>query len=195
MARAAGIAMMPSRLLEEHGRAHFMTKRFDRDGNLRHHLQTLCGLAHLDYRQKATHDVSQLLLTIDRLRLDYAAREEAFRRVAFNVMAANCDDHTKNVSFLLRKGGVWELAPAYDLTHAYNPKGEWTYQHLMAVNGKFADIARDDFLVVADRFGIGTAPDVLNDVRAAVSSWPKFAAKARLGAPEVERIRGHHRLL
>lgn len=195
MARAAGIAMSPSRLLEENGRAHFMTKRFDRDGNVRHHVQTLCGIAHLDYRQKATHDVSQLLLTIDQLRLGYADREEAFRRIAFNVMAANCDDHTKNMSFLLRRGGDWELAPAYDVTHAYNPKGEWTYQHMMAVNGKFADVSRDDFLVVAHRFGIGTAPHVLKDVGAAVSSWPEFAAKAKLSGPEAARIRGHHRVL
>jgi len=109
--------MSPCRLLEENGRAHFMTKRFDRDGNTKHHLQTLCGLAHLDYRQKAAHDVSQVLLTIDRLGLGYATSEEAFRRIAFNVIAANCDDHTKNVSFLLREGGVWELAPAYDVTY------------------------------------------------------------------------------
>ena len=123
--------MSPCRLLEENGRAHFMIRRFDRDGNAKHHVQTLCGLAHLDYRQKATHDVSQLLLTIDRLGLGYDAKEEAFRRMAFNVIAANCDDHTKNVSFLLRESGTWELAPAYDVTHACNPNGEWTYQYLI----------------------------------------------------------------
>lgn len=195
MARAAGIAMSPCRLLEENGRAHFMTKRFDRDGNTKHHLQTLCGLAHLDYRQKAVHDVSQLFLTIDRLQLGYHALEEAFRRLAFNGMAANCDDHTKNVSFLLREGGAWELAPAYDVTYAYNPKGEWTYQHLMSVNGKFADIVRDDLLAVADRVGVGTAPQVLQQVAEAVSSWPDFAGRAKVRASEVARIREHHRLV
>jgi serine/threonine-protein kinase HipA len=192
MARAAGIIMSPCRLLEENRRAHFMTKRFDRDGNTKHHLQTLCGLAHLDYRQKATHDVSQFLSTIDRLQLGYAAQEEAFRRIAFNVMAANCDDHTKNVSFLLREGQAWELAPAYDVTYAYNPKGEWTYQHLMAVNGKFAGISRDDLMVVADRFGVGTAPRVLQQVAEAVSAWPDFAKRAKVSAREVTRIRDHH---
>ncbi len=192
MARAAGITMSPCRLLEENGRAHFMTKRFDRDGNTKHHLQTLCGLAHLDYRQKATHDVSQVLLTIDRLGLGYAASEEALRRIAFNVMAANCDDHTKNVSFLLREGGVWELAPAYDVTYAYNPKGDWTYQHLMSVNGKFVDISLDDLLVVADRFGIGTAPHVLQQVREAVSSWPDFARQAKVSVSEVTRVGENH---
>ena len=195
MARAAGMTMSPCRLMEENGRAHFMTKRFDRDANTKHHLQTLCGLGHLDYRQKAAHDVSQFLLTIDRLRLGYAALEEAFRRIAFNVMAANCDDHTKNVSFLLREGGAWELAPAYDVTYAYNPKGEWTYQHLMSVNGKFAAISRDDLMVVADRFGVGTARHVLQQVGEAVASWPDFARRAKVSALEVTRIREHQQQL
>ena len=195
MASAAGIEMYPSRLLEESGRAHFMTKRFDRDHNEKHHVQTLCGLAHLDFRQKATHDVSQLLLVIDRLKLGYPAREEAFRRVAFNVMAANCDDHTKNVSFLLRRGGAWELAPAYDVTHAYNPRGEWTYQHLMSINGKFAGITREDFLSVADRFAIGTAARVLQRVDEAVSTWPDFARKASVNPGETARIQAHHQHL
>jgi serine/threonine-protein kinase HipA len=195
MARAAGMTMSDCRLLEENRRAHFMTKRFDRDGNAKHHVQTLCGLTHLDYRQKGTHDVSQLLLTVGRLLLGYPSLEEAFRRIAFNVMAANCDDHTKNVSFLLREGGAWELAPAYDVTHAYNPQGEWTYQHLMSVNGKFADISRDDLMVVADRFGVGTAKRVLEQVGAAVSEWPEFARKARVSASEVRRVREHHRVL
>ena len=189
MARAAGITMSPCRLLEEGGRAHFMTKRFDRDGNTKHHLQTLCGMAHLDFRQRATHDVSQLFETIDRLHLGYPAREEAFRRVTFNVMAANCDDHTKNASFLLREGAAWELAPAYDVTFAYNPQGEWTYQHLMSVNGKFSGISRDDLLAVADRFAIGTAPDVLTQVAEAVKAWPDFARQAGVSAKEVRRIR------
>lgn len=188
MAREAGIAMSPCRLLEENGRAHFMTKRFDRDGNTKHHLQTFCAMAHLDYRQKATHDASQLMMTITQLRLGYPALEEAFRRIAFNVLAANCDDHTKNVSFLLREGGSWELAPAYDVTPAYNPKGEWTHQHLLAVNGKFSGISRDDLLVVAERFGIGTAPQVLKQVRAALSAWPDHAAQSKVPPEAAERI-------
>jgi serine/threonine-protein kinase HipA len=195
MARAAGIAMSSCRILEENGRAHFMTKRFDRDGNVKHHLQTLCGLAHLDYRQKATHDVSQFLMTIQRLGLGYTALEEAFRRIAFNVMAANCDDHTKNVSFLLRDGGAWELAPAYDVTHAYNPQGEWTYQHLMSVNGKFTGISRDDLMIVADQFAIGTGPRVLRKVAEAVAAWPDFAGRAKVNTSEVKRIAAHHQQL
>lgn len=135
-----------------------MTQRFDRDGNTKHHLQTLCAMAEMDYKQKATHDLSQVFLTMRRLQLDYGAMEEVLRRAAFNVMAANCDNHTKNLPFLLRQGGAWELAPAYDITHAYNPQGEWTHQLLMSVNGKFAGVVRDDLLKVGELFGIGTAP-------------------------------------
>ena len=195
MAQAAGINMSPSRLLAESDRAHFMTRRFDREGNQKHHLQTLCAIASLDYKQKGSHDYSQLFLTIKAILTGYDALEEAFRRMAFNVMAANCDDHTKNVSFLLREGKQWELAPAYDITHAYNPQGEWTHQHLLAVNGKFSGITRNDLLSVADRFGIGTAPQVLKQVGEAVSVWPDFSANAGVGPVESRRILEHHLVL
>lgn len=188
MAREAGIAMMPCRLLEENGRAHFMTRRFDRDGNRKHHMQTLCAMAHLDYKQKATHDYSQLFLTIVQLGLGHEALAEAFRRMVFNIMAANCDDHSKNFSFLLRQGGQWELAPAYDVTHAYNPRGEWTYQHLMGVGGRFSGITPADCLSVADRFGIGPAKQVIRQVKAAIDRWPEFAAQAGVEADEIGRI-------
>jgi serine/threonine-protein kinase HipA len=195
MARAAGIAMSPSRLLEEEGRAHFMTRRFDRDGSQKHHLQTLCAMAHLDYKQKASHGYNQFFLTIKSLLPGYHALEEAFRRMVFNVMAANCDDHTKNISFILREGKEWELAPAYDVTHAHNPQGEWTNQHLMAVNGKFSSIGCNDLLAVADRFGIGTAPQVLKQVGEAVSAWPDFAVQAGVGLAEIRRILEHHSVI
>lgn len=188
MAQAAGIEMMPSRLLEENGRAHFMTRRFDRDGNHKHHMQTLCAMAHLDFKQKATHDYNQLFLVISQLKLGHAALESAFRRMLLNVMAANCDDHSKNFSFMLRQGGHWELAPAYDVTHAYNLNGEWTYQHLMSVNGQFSGISRADCLTVADRFGIGSAPKLISQVAAAVERWPEFATRAKVGEAEIRRI-------
>jgi len=195
MARAAGIDMSPCRLLEENGRAHFMTLRFDRQGNCKHHLQSLCAMAHLDFKQKASHDYSQFLQTVIRLGLDYADLEEAFRRMAFNVMAANCDDHTKNISFMLREGMRWELAPAYDVTYAFNPSGEWTWQHLMAVNGKFTGITQADLLAVGDRFAIGTAPKVLKQVREAVAAWPDFAKQAGVNPIEANRILEQHSLL
>ncbi len=195
MAQAAGIEMMPSRLLEENGRAHFMTRRFDREGNRKHHMQTLCAMAHLDFKQKATHDYNQLFLVIGQLKLGHAALENAFRRMLLNVMAANCDDHSKNFSFMLRQGGRWELAPAYDVTHAYNPNGEWTYQHLMGVNGKFSGISQADCLTVADRFGIGSAPKLISQVAAAVDRWPEFAADAKIGEAETRRIAQQFTLL
>jgi serine/threonine-protein kinase HipA len=191
MASASGIEMSPCRLFEENGRAHFMTKRFDREGTIKHHLQTLCGLAHLDYRQKATHDASQLFQTIERLKLGYESKEETFRRIAFNVMSANCDDHTKNVSFMLKQGHGWTLAPAYDVTYAYNPDGEWTYQHLMSVNGKFTNISRADLMSVAEQFGIGTASKVLSSVGKAIASWPDFAREATVSPSETKRISDH----
>ena len=190
MATAAGIQMSESRLLEENGRAHFMTRRFDRDviggKTVKHHLQTLCAMNHLDFRQRGTHDYSQLFMTARALGLDDTASGQIFRRMAFNVMARNCDDHAKNFSFILREGQAWELSPAYDVTHAYNPRGEWTYQHLMSVNRKFTDISKQDLLEVADRFGVRRPENVLSDVRAAIDNWSHFAHQANL-TPSLER--------
>ena len=190
MAIAAGINMTECRLLEENGRAHFMTRRFDREGeNTRHHLQTLCAMAHLDYKKKGTNAYSQLFKTIDQLKLPYRDKEEAFRRMVFNVMGRNCDDHTKNFSFMLRKDSTtWELAPAYDVTHAHNPEGEWTNQHLMSVNGKFKDITEADLHAEADRFGIGTAKKVVAKVSAAFRSWPQLAEQAGIPKAEIAKI-------
>ena len=192
MAGSAGIKMSPCRLLEENNRAHFMTKRFDRDviaGETRkHHLQTLCAMDHLDFRQRGTHAYAQLFMTIGKLGLGDEALSQAFLRMVFNVMARNCDDHTKNFSFRLKQGEGWELAPAYDVTHAYNPKGEWTYQHLMSVNGKFADITRDDLLKEADRFAIRRPVALLANVRSALKNWPEFASQGGLGKSSLDAV-------
>ena len=195
MAQRAGLNMAPCRLLKESGRSHFMTRRFDRTGNQKHHMQTLCAMARLDFKQKATHDYSQLFQTIKALNLPYHAFEDAFRQMVFNVMARNCDDHTKNFSFLIKQGGAWELAPSYDVTFAYNPDGEWTYQHLMAVNGKFSGIKKEDALAIADRFGIGTAPKVFEAVKEAIKAWPEFARTAEVNEKETSRIASHHLML
>ena len=194
MAKAAGIHMSECRLLEENGRAHFMTHRFDRgvsgEGTLKHHVQTLCAIDHLDYKQRATHAYAQLFMVIAKLKLGDEANSQAFRRMVFNVMAKNCDDHSKNFAFRLKQGQTWELAPAYDLTHAHNPQGEWTYQHLLSVNGKFSNITRADLLQEADRFGVRRPLDLIADVQAALESWPRFAAEAGLGGKIVEAIAG-----
>ena len=190
MARAAGIEMADCHLLEENGRAHFMTRRFDRgDNGAKVHSLTLCGLAQLDFRQRGTHDYAQLFQASDSLGLGPAARGEIFRRMVLNVLARNHDDHTKNHSFLLAGPAAdWQLAPAYDVTYAYNPQGEWTYQHLMSVNGRFADIGRDDFLAVADRHQVPGARAAIAAVESAVTAWPDFAAAAGLSAEQAHDI-------
>ena len=192
MAKQAGIEMSSCRLLEENDRAHFMTRRFDRDvvngATIKHHIQTLCAMDHLDFKQRGTHTYAQLFMVVSRLELGDAAIGQVFRRMSFNVMARNRDDHTKNFAFRLKQNEDWELAPAYDITHAYNPKGEWTYQHLMSVNGKFNDITRDDLLQDADRFGVRRPKDLLADVRAALENWPSFARQAGLSTTTSDRV-------
>ncbi|MET4782335.1 type II toxin-antitoxin system HipA family toxin [Glaciihabitans sp. UYNi722] len=195
MAGAAGITMTECRLLEENGRAHFMTRRFDRvtgrdSAAHKVHTLTLCGIAHLDFRQRGTHDYSQYFQVIDELGMGPGAREEAFRRMVFNVLARNCDDHTKNFSFVLdpSDGAEWQLSPAYDITFAYNPNGEWTYQHLMSVNGRFAGITRDDMLAVADRFQVPRARAVIREVVAAVGQWTEFAQQAGVEPAQATEI-------
>ena len=195
MTVAAGIVMQPSRLLLEGGRAHFMTRRFDRDGNDKHHIQTLCGLQHLDYKQRGTHAYEQLFLVARELGLGDEAQQQLFLRMAFNVLARNCDDHTKNFSFRLKQGGAWELAPAYDVTHAHNPQGEWTFQHLMSINGKFDNLTRNDLLTTAARLRIRKPADLLEQVQAAVAEWPRFAAEANLPEPVAREIGADHQPL
>jgi serine/threonine-protein kinase HipA len=189
MATAAGINMTTCRLLEENGRAHFMTRRFDRgEGNSRHHIQTLCAMAHLDFKRKGANSYAQLFDTLIRLNLPYEQTEEAFRRMVFNVMARNCDDHTKNFAFRLRHGQPWELAPAYDVTFAHSPTSEWTAQHLMSVNEKFKDFVEEDLLAEADRFAIGSARRVIEQVREAIGQWSSFANRAGVKTSEMQRI-------
>lgn len=194
MAKAAGIDMTECRLLSENGRAHFMTRRFDRHGaSGRHHMQTLCAMGHVDFKLKGTNSYAQLFTTINALGLPSSTRAEAFRRMAFNVAAKNCDDHTKNFSFILREGTLqWDLSPAYDVTFAHNPKSEWTSQHLMSVNGKFHGIGKSDLLAIADRFVVGSASEILERVDDAVAQWREFADIAGVSKSVTDHIATHH---
>jgi len=133
MARAAGIEMMDCRLLEENGRRHFMTRRFDRVGNAKLHLQSLAAIAHYDFMQAGACSYEQALAVIRRLGLSHAAVEQQFRRMVFNIVARNQDDHVKDVAFLMNRNGDWALSPAFDMTYAYNPAGRWTSRHQMSV--------------------------------------------------------------
>jgi serine/threonine-protein kinase HipA len=181
MAAAADIHMSETKLLREHGRAHFMTRRFDRsDGGAKLHLQSLCAIAGLDYNAIGVHDYAQLLTQVQALGLGDEATAEAWRRMVFNVATANHDDHTKNHAFLFEPADGWRLAPAYDLTHAYTPGSTWTDQHLMSVNGKFRDITRDDLLAVADQFEVPGARAALGRILDVVDSWPEFAGIAEV---------------
>lgn len=195
MAKAAGIRMAPSRLLHESGRAHFMTRRFDREGDEKHHVQTLCAMEHLDFKQMSVHSYAQAFMAVSALGLGQDAVDELFRRMAFNVMARNCDDHTKNLSFLLKRGQAWELAPAYDVTFAHNPGGQWTRQHQMSVNGKFKDITRADLLLDAERFGVRRPEKLLGGVAAAVESFGTFAAEAGLTEKKRDEMRKQFRVV
>ncbi len=181
MAIACGIQMMPSRLLEENGRAHFMTMRFDREGgSVKHHIQTFCAMKHFDYNAVNSFSYEQLFQTMRELKLPYNEAEEMFRRMVFNVAARNCDDHTKNFSFRLKKEGNWELAPAYDMCHAYRPDHKWVSQHALSINGKRANITRDDLLIIGKAIKNKKAEAMIDEINDTVSQWKKFAKEVNV---------------
>lgn len=175
MAKDCGIDMMESRLLEEHGRAHFMTKRFDRDGNTKHHVQTWCGLQHYDYTNLFGYSYEQLFQTMRVLRLSYPQAEELFRRMVFNVLATNYDDHTKNFAFLLKQGASWELAPAYDVCYSYDPTNIWVSQHTISINGKHKGISKADLMGIAKANTIKKADAIINTISQVVADWKRYA--------------------
>jgi serine/threonine-protein kinase HipA len=197
MAKAAGITMSECRLLEENGRRHFMTRRFDRlAGGEKLHMQSLGALAHFDFNQAGAYAYEQALLTIRQLELTMAAVEEQFRRMVFNIVARNQDDHVKNIAFLMDREGRWSLAPAFDVTYSYNPSGDWTATHQMTVNGKRDGIAMADVRAVAKAAGLkgGRAETMFEEVRTAVATWPALAAKARVSGDVAQKIGNAHRL-
>jgi len=196
MATAAGIDMEDCRLFEENGRRHFMTRRFDRDrrGGKRH-MQSLCALAHFDYNLPGAYSYEQALQIIRRLDLGPDALEQQFRRMVFNLLARNHDDHVKNIAFLMDKRGQWRLSPAFDVTYSYNPDGNWTASHQMSVNGKRDGFELEDLRACARNASMkrGRAETILADARAAVAEWPRFAERADLPAETTRRIAGMHR--
>ena len=194
MARAAGIEMTDCRLLEENGRAHFMTRRFDRELGQKHHVQTLCAIDHLDFNQVGVHDYAQAFLTIKRLNLEDKATDELFRRMAFNVMARNCDDHPKNFSFILRQGLPWALAPAYDVTFAFESGSKWVSKQFMSVHGRFDGITIQDLMHEADRFSVRNPRAILAEVKAALDSFGTFGRQAGMPGKQIDKIAGQFSL-
>ena len=183
MAREAGVTMSECRLLEEGGRRHFMTRRFDRlDGGQKLHMQTLGALAHFDFNQAGAYSYEQALLIIRQLNLPMAAVEQQFRRMTFNIIARNQDDHVKNIAFLMDKAGQWSLAPAFDVIYSHNPVGDWTATHQMTMNGKRDGFTLADFRACAKSALMkrGRAEAIIAEVHTAVSKWPDYAAQAQV---------------
>jgi len=183
LVKKCGIEMSDCSLIEENGRAHFLTKRFDRQQGEKFHMQTLCGLAHYDYRMPRAYSYEQAFNVMRALRLPYSQAQEMFRRMVFNVVVRNQDDHTKNISFLMGRNGKWRLSPAYDMGYAYNPKGGWTAQHQMSINGKFDNITRDDILEFARRNNIKEAAEIIEMICENASQWPSIAKEC--GVPQM----------
>ncbi len=192
MARAAGIAMSDCRLLEENGRAHFMTRRFDRSPEgMKFHMQSLCAMAHFDFNQAGGYSYEQAFQVCRRLNLPQPDLTELYRRALFNILARNQDDHTKNLAFLMDRRGGWHLAPAYDLIYAYNPSGAWTHRHQMTFASKRVGFTTADLLGTAAAAGVKTAKakSVLTQVHNAIADWPLFAEQAGVPGTWMEEIR------
>ncbi len=197
MAADAGIEMSECRLLEENGRRHFMTRRFDRlsDGG-KLHMQSLGALAHFDFNSAGAYAYEQAFDVIKRLGLPMRAREEQFRRMIFNVVARNQDDHVKNIAFLMDKAGTWSLSPAFDVTYAYNPTGLWTSRHQMTINAKRDDFTGEDFNAVAQVAGLkrGRPETILAEVVDTIKEWPRYAKTAGVLDAQRDKIRRTLRL-
>ena len=181
MAKDAGIEMMECRLLEENGRAHFMTRRFDRPHeNEKLHVQTFCAMQHYDFNEVGLYSYEQLFETMRILHLSYPQQEQLYRRMVFNVMARNCDDHTKNFAFIMNKENVWSLSPAYDVCHAYRPGSSWLSQHSLSINGKRQNLSRNDLLELAINMNIKKSKKILDQISEVVTNWTHYADQQKV---------------
>jgi len=194
MAEAAGIKMTRCRLLEEHGRAHFLTRRFDRQGGKKIHMQSLCGLAHYDFNMAGGYGYEQAFAVMRTLRLSRAQAIQQYRRMIFNVIARNQDDHTKNIAFLMDQNGKWHLSPAFDVTYSHNPAGKWTNRHQMSINGKRAHFALADLLAVGDNIALPRPGEIIREITDVVNSWPVFAREAGIKQQRISELARYHRL-
>ena len=191
MARDCGIEISECRLFEENGRRHFMTRRFDRlPGGEKLHMQSLCALAHYDFNLAGAYSYEQALLVMRQLSLPMQAIEQQFRRMVFNIVARNQDDHVKNIAFLMDKQGSWSLSPAFDMTYSFNPTGAWTASHQMTMNGKRDNFSLDDFKACAKAASMkrGHAATIVAEVQRRVANWRQFAEEAGVAAVNAEHI-------
>jgi len=189
MALDSDINMTECRLLEENGRAHFMTRRFDRlDRNTKLHMQTLCGLCHFDYNNPIAYSYEQAFQAMRSLRLPYNDADQLYRRMVFNVIGCNNDDHTKNISFLMDKSGQWSLSPAYDMSYAFSPSNQWLSQHQLSVNNKRIDITREDLLIVAENMNIRKPKEIIEQIREVIHNWSTYANEAGIPEKQISAI-------
>jgi len=197
MAKAAGIRMAECRIFEESGRRHFMTQRFDRlPSGEKLHMQSLGAMAHFDFNDAGAHSYEQAMLVIRKLGLAMDDIEEQFRRMVFNVIARNQDDHVKNIAFLMDKQGKWSLSPAFDVMYSYNPSGRWTSKHQMSLNGKRSGFTMGDFKAVAETVSMkrGLAESIVGEVKEVVEQWHEFASQAGVSTKQADQIASVHRL-
>ncbi|MFC1481629.1 type II toxin-antitoxin system HipA family toxin [Candidatus Neomarinimicrobiota bacterium] len=196
MAQSVGINMSRCELLEEGGRAHFMTRRFDRtDDGVKLHMQSLCALAHYDYRASGAYGYEQAFEVMRKLHLIYSEMEQLYRSMIFNVLARNHDNHTKNISFLMDQHGNWSLAPAFDVTYSYNPDGQWANAHQMSLNGKTDNFLIADLIETGMRVGINSPHEIIQQVQDGVVNWVRFAKDAGVSISNIKKISRVHRVL
>ncbi len=191
LVKRCGIDMTECSLIEENGRAHFLTKRFDRENGKKVHMQTLCGIAHYDFKLQRGYSYEQAFNVMRRLRLPYSQAQEMFRRMVFNVVLRNQDDHTKNISFLMDSDGKWRLSPAYDMGFAYNPTGAWTKTHQMSINGKFDNLTRKDLMECAAVNNIKNASEIIDHTCDVASGWPILAKECGVPQSMIDSIVPH----
>ncbi len=196
MATQSGITMMPSRLLNEGPRRHFITQRFDRIGNKKHHMLTLTGMAHVNYKITGSYSYAELLGLARQLQLTASEADQIFRRMVFNVVARNHDDHAKNVAFVLNEKR-WQLAPAYDIAYSYKPGSKWVNDHWMTINGKRSDFTRNDFYAfekISPLFSRQHIDTIIDETIEVVAQWSRLAAEHDVPKLLRDEIRSHLRL-
>lgn len=193
MAKAAGINMTECQLLEENGRAHFMTKRFDRVNGKKLHMQSLCGVAHYDFNMPGAYSYEQAFEVMRKMRLSKSDATEQYRRMLFNIIARDLDDHTKNISFLMDSNGQWKLSPAYDVIYSHNSSGKWTNEHQMSANGKRDHFTKEDLKLIGESISVNKTEEIINDVISAVNNWKEYAKEANVSNKVISEISKQHR--
>lgn len=196
MATQCGVDMMPCHLLDEGARRHFITQRFDRIGNQKVHVQTLNGLAHVDYKNPGSFSYAELFSIARDLRLPADDAFQLLKRMAFNIIARNHDDHSKNFAFML-KDNKWILAPAYDLAYSYKPGSKWVNSHWMSLNGKRDDFTREDFyslIKLSPAFSKQKIDNIIDETLDVVSKWKKLAKEWDVPAELADEINKNLRL-